>query len=819
MTISRPFSSLLRAAVAAAALAATLPAAAAAAPADSLSGVVRDSAGKPLDAATVTIAELNRSATTGADGAFIFREIAPGRYNVIAQAARLRHGERRGDASRRRRRSCSRCTLSPLRLAPVTVTAARQPSLSLTSPLPIDEVGPEKLRRDESVSLAHALDGLAGVRDVTTGQQVGAPVVRGLWGPNVLVLDGGLRLEDYSWSTEDGPSVDPRMAENVEVIRGPASVLYGSNAIGGVVNVIPTAVPDALGRESFTHVGGEIYGATNNSEYGAIVRLEGANKGFGWQATGIGRTAGNFHTPTGNPETPTGDIYDTGYDALNGDIALGLKGESSSGTVRYEHYGGNFGMLDGPPVPDDNTGGPLRKLKDDRVQLGGNFLVGDSRLEVKAQWQRHWLEEVVGDSRAGLAPPPIELLLTTTSADVLLHHTRGDWLKGTVGVSGMYQTNLTSGEDPLIPNATTTTGGAFVFEQATKGQWSLLAGLRGDYGKINADSNADLALSAQTRNGSAFSGDIGAVYRPVPQLALSVNVGRAFSYPTMPELFSNGPLPAEGIYTVGLPTAVPQNSLDFDASVRWVTPQLTAAVSFYRNQINDYLFLDPTGNTATVPNDAGGLDTLDVWQYTQTSHATLSGVDVSVEWAAMRMITLRGRYDMVSGTNDANGEPLPLMPPPRGDLSIEWHTIVGAAGVRQLRHAHRGAADAAEPDRAHRLGDGGVHALRARRRDLAAVRLTHAAAGPPRHEPLRHGVQRLPEPLQDVRLRSRAQLHLPSVRADVSRQGAGHRAQRPAFGQSEAAHRPLEQVDVLVELHVVRVTGRGDVVHAPSHIR
>jgi len=676
MTILRPLSALLRAVPFAAALLLALSSAAAAAPADSLSGVVRDSAGKPLDAATVTIAELNRSVTTGADGVFTFREIAPGSYNVIAK--RLGYATMSVAATvPAAAATVLEMHASPLRLAPVTVTAARQPSLSLTSPLPIDEVGPEKLRRDESVSLAHALDGLAGVRDITTGQQVGAPVVRGLWGPNVLVLDGGLRLEDYSWSTEDGPSVDPRMAENVEVIRGPTSVLYGSNAIGGVVNVIPTAVPDALGRESFTHVGGELYGATNNAEYGAIVRLEGANKGFGWQATGIGRTAGNIHTPSGNPETPSGDIYDTGYDALNGDLALGLKGETSSGTVRYEHYGGSFGILDGPPVPEDNTGGPLRKLKDDRVQFGGNFLVGDSRLEVKAQWQRHWLEEVVGDSRAGLAPPPIELLLTTTSADVLLHHTRGDWLKGTIGVSGMYQTNLTSGVDPLIPNATTSTGGAFVFEQATKGKLSLLAGLRGDYGKINADSNTDLALSAQTRNGSAFSGDIGAVYRPVPQLALSLNVGRAFSYPTMPELFSNGPLPAEGIYTVGLPTAVPQNSLDFDASVRWVTPPLTAAVSVYRNQINDYLFLDPTGSTATVPNDAGGLDTLDVWQYTQTSHATLSGVDVSVEWAAMRMITLRGRYDMVNGTNDASGEPLPLMPPPRGDLSIEWHTTAG----------------------------------------------------------------------------------------------------------------------------------------------
>jgi outer membrane receptor protein involved in Fe transport len=625
---------------------------------DSLRGVVHDTAGKPLDAATVTIVELARSITNRADGGFVFPDIAPGRYTLTVR--RIGYATTSAIVNAPAPAPVViELHVSALRLAPVTVTAARKPTDPMDSPMPVGDVAADVLRRDASVSLAHALDGTVGVRDITTGQQVGTPVIRGLSGPSVLVLDNGLRLEDYSWSTEDGPSVDPRTADNVEVIRGPASLMYGSNALGGVMNVINPAVPNAIGISPFVHAGAEIYGATNNNEYGGILRLEGADGAFGWMATGIGRKAGNFQTPSGNPETPTGDIYDTGYDALNGNIAVGLTGEKSSGTLRFEHYGGNFGLLDGPPVPDDNTSGPLRKLQDNRVQAAGNFIT---------------LIEVVGDSRVGNDQPPIDLYLNTFTADVALHQQQSQWLTGTVGVSGMYQTNSTSGVDPLVPDATTYDAALFAFENMTKGQWSFLAGVRGDLGQVHAQANEDLDLTAQSHSQNAVTGDVGAVYRPVPQLAFSVNVGRAYQAPTLLQYFANGPLPAEGQYLIGLPTAVPQVTLDLDAGVRWESPKFKAELSLYRNSVDNYLFVQATGDSIAVPNDAGCCDTLPIYQTKQTSHATLTGLDLSAEWAAMPILTIRGRFDLVNGENDAIHSPLPLIPPQRGDLEVELHT-------------------------------------------------------------------------------------------------------------------------------------------------
>src|SRR5262249_36742112 len=138
------------------------------------------------------------------------------------------------------------------------------------------------------------------------------PVIRGLSGARVLVLDAGHRLEDYSFSGEDGPSVDSRFADRIEVIRGPASVLYGSDALGGVINVIPEPVPDASGSGG---LGVESYWAYNNKEFGSLMRAAGRAGGLGWRLAGTGRKSEALHTPRG-------ELENTGFMSANGEGAL-----------------------------------------------------------------------------------------------------------------------------------------------------------------------------------------------------------------------------------------------------------------------------------------------------------------------------------------------------------------------------------------------------------------------------------------------------------------------------------------------------------------
>jgi outer membrane receptor protein involved in Fe transport len=635
---------------------------------------VADTTGHPLAAATVSVAELGAAVATDADGAFRFAALPAGRYTLVVR----RLGYAPSVSSTTVPGAPVTIVLQPttLHLEAVTVTATRSAISPLTAPLASAELAGERLRRAHEVSLAHALDELPGVRTLSTGEQVGKPVIRGVTGPRVLVLDNGQRLEDYSWSDEDGPSVDARLAERVEVIRGPASVLYGSDAIGGVINVIPNEVPDGRGRSAFARATAELYGATNNDEVGTALRAEGASGRLGWSVTAIGRRANNFHTPTGNDSTPTGNLYNTAFHAINGEAAAGLHGERGSVMLRYTRYGGDFGLLDGPPVPADNVSGPLRRVDDNRLQLTSNTVLGGVRLETKSQWQRHSLQELVDQSRLAGATPTFDLLLNTFSTDLLLHHPGSHGLRTTLGVSGLFQDNQTRGAVPLVPAARTTGGAAFVLGTAALGPWTVVAGARGEGRHVSGDSNGALKLSAQTRDATAFTGDLGVVYRAAPGLALAVNAGRAFRAPTLFELFTNGPHLGEDRYEIGLPSARPEVSSNADLSVRWQTGRVRGELAAYRNQIDSYLYIAPTG----ARDSATGLA---IYRY-QQAQATLLGTELGVEVAATAALTLRGRADIVRGTNEATRQPLPLMPPPRADLEAEWH----ASGLRWADRAY-----------------------------------------------------------------------------------------------------------------------------------
>ena len=634
---------------------------------DSLSGRVVARDGHAVAGATVVVVELHRIALTQTDGQFRFADMPAGSYTVTVR--------RLGFAPLARQVSVAASTTLDLTLErtsvwvePVTVTATRAPLDVFSSPLPTEALSEDRLRRAQSVSLAHALAQLPGINALSTGQQIGKPVIRGLAGPRVLVLEDGSRLEDYSWSDEDGPSVDARLAQRVEVIRGPASVLYGSDALGGVVNVIPEELPDANGGPRTMHTGFEISGASNNAEFEGAARVEGASGGWGWRLFGIGRFASSLHTPVG-------ELDNTGFSAMSGEAVVGARGARGSTTLRYTRYGGEFKLLEAEGPATGETGRPERKLSDDRVQLAGDYLLGGVRVETKAQWQRHSLVEVADTGvSAGGAPlegTAFDLLLNTLTLDVLAHHTAGARVHGTLGVSGLTQSNDTRGRIPLVPDARLRSGAVFAFEQAVLGRLSLLAGARVDVRRLTADSNAKLGLSSQTRDYTAFSGNVGIVYR-MGAAALTANLGRAWRAPTLFELYSNGAHLGEARYEIGDRGLKPEAGMNVDAAVRWQRGRIRAELAGYRNAIGRFVYITPTDSFVTVSTSPP--DSLRVYRY-QQANARLVGGEAAVEVEVARPLTLHARADAVRGTNRATGDPLPLLPPARVALGAELHRI------------------------------------------------------------------------------------------------------------------------------------------------
>jgi outer membrane receptor protein involved in Fe transport len=619
-----------------------------------------DAQGQPVAGARVTLAELSTATRTDAAGAFAFG-VARGRYTVVVEGSGFVSATQTVTVP-----SAETIDITVqegvLRLDPVNVTATRAPADAMRSPLPVTMMGEERVRREHSVSLAKAVSQLAGVHAVSTGEQIGKPVLRGLSGARVLVLENGHRLEDYSWSDEDGPSVESRLEQRIEVIRGPASVLYGSDAIGGVINALPAALPDATSGHGFGRGEVEAYAASNNREVGTALRYEGASGRLGWRAFLVGRFGEDLHTPAGKLEN-------TGFGAANGEILLGMHSGAGTSTLRYSRYGGEFKLLEanGPPPGTEpaEEEGPERKLSDDRVQFDGNYLVGPVRLETKGQWQRHFISELSDDLSQGgqkVETEVFNLVLNTLTGDVLLHH-GGERQSGSVGVSFFHQNNDTRGVVPLVPDAGISSFAGFAFEQWNADHVSLLGGARLERRAVDAKANSGLGLSHESRDYTVAVGNLGLVLRAADGLALALNAGRAWRAPNLFEMFANGPRLGEARYEIGRADLEAETSFNLDAALRWERPRLRGELAAYRNRISNYIHVTPTSDF---------INNLRVFRYLQ-GDATLTGGEVSLEAEPTRALTVRGRYDRVHADNDESDEPLPLVPPATGAIEAELH--------------------------------------------------------------------------------------------------------------------------------------------------
>ncbi|MEP6780226.1 MAG: TonB-dependent receptor [Gemmatimonadaceae bacterium] len=646
-----------------------------------ISGTAKDSTGKAIADVRVTIAELGIQVYSDVEGRYRFTDIRPGRYTLVARKVGFLTPAAVVVSPTTDATHDFVLSRSGQRLEPVTVTATSSPSDLRLSSRSIGVVSQDELRSNASISLAHTLTNLAGVRSVSTGLQTGKPMIRGLFGARVLTLEDGLRLEDYSWSDEDAPSIDARLAQRVEVIRGPASVLYGSDALGGVVNVIPEALPTTAIGTNVYRLSLEGYGSSNNFESGGSVRVEGAHGRLGWRVFGTGRFSGNIHTPDG-------EIVHSGFFAITGQAAIGLRSDHGNTTLRISNYGGEFQLHEAndsskkstpanPIIAD--TSGPVRRLFDSRVQLVHEHVFESLRLELKTQLQRHSLAEVsddclpqVGQAKCTVAElaaskdkPAFDLLLNTSTADVLLHHGTTGNVHGTFGVSGMYQSNGSNGPIFLIPAATTSSVGAFALEQLRAGIVTLEGGARVDHRSLNADPNTQIFLAAKdSRKWNAATFNLGATVQATPMLAFTGNVGSGWRAPTLFDLYTNGPNLAEGRFEIGDYALKQEQDLTGEVGIRVTGSRGRLEANVFQSTIDNYIYTTPTGQT---------MSSLPLFRHVQND-ARFTGGEASGEVIVAAPLSLNARYDYVQATNRTTNLPLPLIPPSRAAVGATYRS-------------------------------------------------------------------------------------------------------------------------------------------------
>jgi iron complex outermembrane recepter protein len=642
-----------------------------------VSGTIIDSAGKPLADARVALVELHRTATTGPEGRFSFPDVPDGAYHLSVSAIGFAPVVERFTVSDRDTMLQIRLKPSVVELEALQVTASPNATTLLNSPQPVSALSGDELAQAQAPSLGETIQALPGVRSLSTGTGIGKPVIRGLTSTRVLVIADGQRLETQQWGDEHGPNVGAEDAERVEVIRGPASVLYGSDALGGVINVVPKELPDAIGRSGFVRGDLSTAYSTNNRQPDGTLAVEGAQGGLGLRASVTGRTSDDIRTPAG-------ELFNSGNRALGGTGSVGYRANWGSVNATYSHRSEKLEIHEDPT--EDPTATPLQRIGEDRGKAGLTLPLGNARLEADVGFERNRRREFEAEDATDVA---LGLLSKTYTTNLHYHHAPiGRWA-GAIGVSGIYNSFDKFGEETLIPNSTAKSGGFYIFEQAEYGRWGVSLGGRYDYRRLDVDSDAQLGVTAQQRTFNSVTGNVGLLYHLSEPTALVLNVGRGFRAPSSFDLFANGVHEGTVAFERGNPALKNERSINTDLAFRVQTASLRSEIGVFANFIQDFIFSRPT----TEADPASGFQIFDVSQ----GDARLLGFEGAFEYHPTRYLHLQGTADYTYAQNTTTDMPLPTIPPFRatytvrlegdraGWLESPYLSLGGESNARQTR--------------------------------------------------------------------------------------------------------------------------------------
>lgn len=621
--------------------------------APSLGGVVRDTAGTALPHAQVVIIGLNRGTSTNAAGEFFFDEVTPGRYEVYATLigyAPSRVAVVVPDTSEAPVRVTIVMRATALQLPGIEITATRV----ATDPLDITqstvELSGQALSRRVSTSVAQTLASEPGMTQRYSGPAANMPVIRGLTDDRIVVLENGERSGDLASSAPDhGVTIDPLRATQIEVVRGPAALQYGNNAIGGVVNVITQEIPTAVPNHVEGYFASQVETVNPGGAFAASATVPVARY-VAVNAHGGMRTAKD--TRVGGGE----ELLNSDSRSSNGGVALGVIRERFTGGLSFGATGFRYGL---PGVEGDDELGAF--IRGDRQQLTAR---SDFRLSGRAltalrfdgtlQWYGH--EEVEPNGEVGTR---FDLKTQTANA---IARTRFGTVSGALGVGGLFKQYAPFGEEALTPAADSRSGGVFLFQDFplaagdTAKVPHLHVGARYDVYAIEPGDDPEFG-SRSSRRFNNVSGSVGITYPIARDVALNANISRAFRAPTVEELYSNGVHAARGTYEIGDDDLNAETNTGGEVLLRVRQPRVSAQLSAFYNRINDYVILDFVRDTVVDGS------TMPLALYTQDD-ATLRGFEGEIEAEIFPKIVAGVMGDLVRGRLES-GDPLPFMPAAR----------------------------------------------------------------------------------------------------------------------------------------------------------
>jgi iron complex outermembrane receptor protein len=577
----------------------------------------------------------------------------------------------------------------------VVVTGVSRATLLRENPLAMRAVSKREIEQSATSNVIDAIAGhVPGLAVVKTGPNVSKPFINGLGYNRVLTLYDGIRVETQQWGDEHGVPMDDYVIERAEVIKGPASLLYGSDAIAGVLQLFP-AIPHAQDGALRVRVLSEYQ--SNNGLAGNGILLSRGSEHWSWALRGSERIARSYTNPL------DGRVYNTGFKTSNASGFVGYASVTGYSRLNLTYYDNHQAIPDGsrdsltrkftyqiyevpmddiknrPVVPSRELNGYglsalTQRIQDLRVYTEHSYSFGFGDLGLSAGFEENRRREFNHPTHPRQVGE--DLLLRTLSYGARYNAPSFLKIDLSAGVNGMWQTNRNGAgaTDLPIPNYHLFDLGSYLYGKWKGGNWTLAGGLRYD------------RRTVYRKYFEGISGSIGATLRLGQNISLKANIARGYRAPNITEMASNGLDPGAHIYYIGNPGFSPEFSLQEDAGLSGEWEDWDFTVNGFNNHIQNYIYQNLV-EEVIVPGNR-------TFQFQQTD-AQLYGGDAElrlhpVPWGGWR---LEEGFSAVYGFNrsglyrkaGSSGEYLPFIPPPRLLSAAGYERAVASGLVRSWR--------------------------------------------------------------------------------------------------------------------------------------
>ncbi|WP_212001261.1 TonB-dependent receptor [Chitinophaga sp. HK235] len=647
--------------------------------------------GKPVQFANITIPALKTGAIADQQGLFVIHNLQPGSYDIKISMIGYQPLTLKKSISNKQNLSLDITLEEDLsKLNEVVVTGVSRATVVRKNPIPIAVIGKRDMNMHVNNNIIDAIvKGIPGVSAVTTGPNISKPFIRGLGYNRVLTLFDGVRQEGQQWGDEHGIEVDQYGIARAEVVKGPASLTYGSDALAGVINMIPDIPETEQGKLKGNFLTDY---HTNNGMIGSSLGLVYNKNDWKYVVRGTVKAAHNYKNKV------DGYVYGTAFREYNLSALARVDkswGHSLWGITLYDNtqeipdgsrdsltrkftrqvLDADDNIKNRPIVPDNQlrtyTLNPLHQhIQHYRAYNRGRYILGKGDINTTIGVQKSIRREYNHPEMP--AQPGLYVVLNTLNYDLRYNLPAMSGVETTVGVNGMYQRNRSkNATDFPIPDYDLFDIGGFFFAKKTVGQFDISGGLRYDSRHIkwndfyvgpNKDNGFDkkynlpdtagatLQFPAFRHNYTGISGSLGVTWNLSQRVLLKANIARGYRAPNITEIGSNGLDPGAHIVYLGNREFKPEFSLQQDLGFLAYLPDLDISVEVFNNNINNYIYqarlYDANGEPVViVPGNA-------TYRYQQSS-ARLYGAEVSVNLhpRAVSWLTLDNSVAYTEGLN------------------------------------------------------------------------------------------------------------------------------------------------------------------------